>query len=97
VDELELRVLPGAVELGIWAKPRASKSRVVGIREGRLEVALAAPPVDGEANRELLRTLADHFGVARRSVELTSGESGRNKRVRITGIDEAAVLARIPR
>ncbi len=97
MEKLELRPLPDAVELAIWAKPRASKSRVVGIRDGRLEVALAAPPVDGAANQELVRTLADHFGVPRRSVELTAGEGGRAKRVRIAGIDEAAVLARIPK
>jgi len=35
-------------------KPRASKSRILGVREGMLEVALAAPPVDGEANAELI-------------------------------------------
>jgi uncharacterized protein (TIGR00251 family) len=97
VAKLELRTLPNAVEVAVWAKPRASKSRVVGIRDGRLEVALAAPPVDGEANQELVRTLADYFGVPRRNVELTAGEGGRAKRVRIAGVDEAAVLARIPK
>lgn len=97
MEKLELRALPGAVELGVWAKPRASKSRVLGVREGRLEVALAAAPVDGEANQELVRTLADHFGVPRRQVELTAGQAGRTKRVRIAGLDEAAVLARIPK
>jgi uncharacterized protein (TIGR00251 family) len=97
VQKLELRALPSGVELGVWAKPRASKSRVLGVREGRLEVALAAPPVDGEANEELVRLLADHFGVPRRNVELTAGQAGRTKRVRIAGLDEAAVLARIPK
>lgn len=69
----------------------------MGVREGRLEVALAAPPVDGEANEELIRTLADHFGVPKRNVELTAGQAGRTKRVRIIGLDEASVVARIPK
>ena len=63
-------------------KPRASKSRVLGEKEGLLEVAVAAPPVDGAANDELVRTLADHFGVAKSTLEVVSGHASRLKTVR---------------
>ena len=83
------------VILRVRAKPRASKSRVLGVREGSVEVAIAAPPVDGEANAELVRTLARHLGVPRSSVTIESGEAGRTKRVRIVGISAEGARGRL--
>jgi uncharacterized protein (TIGR00251 family) len=76
---------PGELRLKVRVKPRASKSRVLGLKGDELEVAVAAPPVDGAANLELIRTLADHYGVAKSAVEIVSGETGRHKIVRIVG------------
>jgi uncharacterized protein YggU (UPF0235/DUF167 family) len=45
----------GFVRIPVHAQPRASRSEVVGEHDGALKVRLAAPPVDGEANRELVR------------------------------------------
>ena len=53
----------GAVRFEVHAKPRARRSRIAGIRLGALTVQLAAPPVDGAANEELLGTLAEALGV----------------------------------
>ena len=79
----------------VLAKPRASKSGVRGARDGALEIAIAAPPVDGEANTELVRFLARAFGVAARDVTIESGEGGRHKRVHIARISELDARARI--
>ena len=75
------------VELMLHIQPRASKTGFQGEHDGRLEIRLAAPPVDGAANDELTRFLAAAFGVQRRAVAIVSGESGRRKRVRIAGVD----------
>jgi uncharacterized protein (TIGR00251 family) len=82
----------GAV-LEVLVQPRASRTRVVGEHDGRLKIQLAAPPVDGEANAALLAFLADALGVKRADVTLLAGETGRRKRVRIAGLDPAAVAA----
>jgi uncharacterized protein (TIGR00251 family) len=82
----------GAV-LEVLVQPRASRTRVVGEHDGRLKIQLAAPPVDGEANAALLAFLADALGVKRADVALLAGETGRRKRVRIAGLDPAAVAA----
>jgi uncharacterized protein len=79
----------GGVTLRVRVKPRASKSRVLGAKEGELEVAVAAPPVDGKANEELVRVLADHFDVPKSAIEITRGESGRSKLVRISVVPAA--------
>jgi uncharacterized protein (TIGR00251 family) len=68
--------------LSVRVKPRAAKSRVLGVKSGVLEVAVAAPPVDGAANDELLRTLAAHFDVPRSTLQIASGQTSRLKVVR---------------
>jgi uncharacterized protein len=77
----------GSVTLQIHARPGARATAVVGVHgdgaDARLKIALAAPPIDGEANATLRSFLADAFGVAQRNVTLLRGESGRRKTVRI--------------
>ncbi len=75
------------------AVPRASRSKVAGVHDGRLKVQLAAPPADGEANAALLALLAELLGARRSSVTLTAGHASRKKRVRVEGASAAAVLA----
>lgn len=87
----------GAVRFEVRAKPRARKSRVVGGRGDAVEVALAAPPVDGAANEELVRTLADALGVAKRQIALVRGESSRQKLVEVAGLSVEEVRARLER
>lgn len=72
-----------SVTLRVRVKPRASKSRVIGYKDDVLEVAVAAPPVDGEANEELVRTLAAHFDVPKSTIAIVSGHGSRVKLVRI--------------
>jgi uncharacterized protein (TIGR00251 family) len=76
----------GGVSLKVRVKPRAAKSRVLGERGGELEVAVAAPPVDGAANDELIAVLAEHFEVPKRDVTIAHGASGRSKIVRIARV-----------
>ncbi len=95
LSALKLVTRDGAVRLDVRAKPRAHKSRIVGEREGALEVALAAPPVDGAANEALVATLAKALGVPQSAVRIVRGESGRNKLVEIAGLGEDVVRARL--
>ena len=94
--------LPGIVADGDGARvtvqvvPRASRTEIVGAYgDDALRLRLAAPPVDGKANRELLRFLAEALGVPARSIELVSGQTGRRKVVRVAGLAPAAVRARL--
>lgn len=73
--------------------PRASRTRVAGVTEGGLKVQLHAPPVDGAANAALVELLASVLGVRKSAVTIVSGETSRHKRVRIEGVELAAVLA----
>ena len=77
----------GGCELLVLVQPRASRTKVVGEHDGRLKVALAAPPVDGEANAALVEFLSDLLGVKKAQVSLLDGQTGRRKRLKIDGLD----------
>jgi uncharacterized protein (TIGR00251 family) len=85
----------GAVRFEVHAKPRAKKSRVVGERGDSVEIALAAPPVDGAANAELVRFVGEVLGVPKRDVELVRGEMSREKLVAVKGLSLTDVETRL--
>ena len=75
--------------------PRAGRSEVAGIRNGAVLVRLAAAPVDGAANAELIEILSRVLEVPKRDITIISGDKSRSKRVRIAGLDRDAVIARL--
>ena len=95
-NEIALVAVTGGVRLAIFAKPRAKATEIRGVRDGAVEIALAAAPVDGAANEELIRFLAEVMGVPKRDVVLLAGEGGKQKRVEVRGvsIDEARAMLR---
>ena len=75
----------GAIVFTVRVVPRGSKSEIVGTHDGALKIRLAAPPVEGAANEELIKTLAKYFDVNKSSVEIVSGETAKTKQIRVTG------------
>jgi uncharacterized protein len=90
---LKLGTRGDAVLLDVHVVPRASKTAIVGLHDGRVRVALAAPPVDGVANAALLRFFADALALRLRDVTLVRGDKTRQKTLAIRGTDEATVRA----
>lgn len=74
----------------LHVQPGASKTSVAGLHGDRLKLRLAARPVDGEANRALVRFLADVLAVTQRDVEILRGTSGRSKTVQVRGAGPGA-------
>lgn len=75
----------GALSFKVRVVPRASRSEISGGHDGALRVRIAAPPVDGAANDELVRTLARAFDVSRSNVEIVAGHNSRSKQISIRG------------
>jgi uncharacterized protein len=73
----------GALVLTLHVQPGAARTGVAGMHGDALKLRLAAPPVEGKANDELRRFLAEAFGVPLRQVTLLRGETSRRKVVRI--------------
>jgi hypothetical protein len=72
--------------------PNARRTAADGLHDGALRVRLAAPPVDGKANAQLLGWLADELGCPKRAIVLLRGDTSRRKQVQID-LPEAVVAA----
>ena len=81
--------------LRLHVAPRARRTEVAGFHGDALKVRLAAPPVDNQANRALLEFLAERLGVGRSTLDLLSGQTGRDKRVLVRGVRGDAVRSRL--
>ena len=77
------------LELRVHAQPGARRTEVQGLHAGAIKIKLQARPVEGAANEALLQFLAEALQVPRRRCVLVSGESSRQKRVRIESPDRA--------
>ncbi len=73
------------ITFDVLVQPRASRAKLGPRHDGRIKVAVTAPPVDGEANAAVIELIAKALGVARRDVEVISGATSRRKTIRVTG------------
>ena len=73
------------VVIAVRAVPRAGRSGIAGERAGALLVKLAAAPVDGAANDELIAVLSAALRIPKRQMSVVAGERAREKRVLIEG------------
>src|SRR5688500_17510406 len=87
--------IPGGVRLRVYVAPRSSGNAVVGEHNGELKVALAAPPVEGAANRALIEYMAKRLGVPKSAVQLVSGETSRHKTLSVEGLDIETVMRKL--
>jgi hypothetical protein len=81
--------------LEIRLQPGAGRDQIVGERDGRLLIRVAAPALEGRANEALRRLLAKRLGVARGRVTIVRGERSRDKEVRIDGLSAADARERL--
>ena len=84
---------PEGVILNVKAQPRSSRAGIDGLLGDAVKVRIRCAPVDGKANRELIETLADAFGLPKARVEFKSGETSKTKRILLRGLTAAAVEA----
>src|SRR5260221_7966165 len=83
------------VTFAVRVHPRARKNAISGTVGDALKLALTAPPVEGKASQAVIEFFADLFQIPRSSVTIASGETSRNKVVRISGVNRAAVEQRL--
>lgn len=81
------------LKLNVHAVPGAKRTEPVGAYDDALRVRLAAPPVDGKANAELIRWAADALGVPQRAVRLVRGTTARRKQLEISFANASALAA----
>ncbi|MGQ9498422.1 MAG: DUF167 domain-containing protein [Desulfotomaculales bacterium] len=90
IQERENHVL-----FNVYVQPRAAKNEIAGAWGDALKVRLTAPPVEGQANRALIRFLSEALGVAPQNVNILGGGTARLKKVSVAGKTAAWVLERL--
>lgn len=83
------------VTFAVKVHPRARKNQITGTVGEALKLALTAPPLEGRANQAVIEFFADFFKISRSSITIASGETGRNKVIRISGISPEMVRRRL--
>jgi uncharacterized protein (TIGR00251 family) len=83
------------ITFAIKVHPRARKNAITGTVGNALKLALTAPHVEGKANQAVIEFFADFFEIPRSSVTIASGETSRNKVVRISGVNKRMVEERL--
>lgn len=78
-------------------QPNASQNEVVGFKGGVLQVRIAAPPVKGKANQELVKFLSSVLGVSKSNLTIEKGISGKKKIIAIRGLGQEQVARLLER
>lgn len=87
---------PEGVVLNVRAQPRSSRAGIDGLfGDDAVKVRIRSAPVDGKANKELVETLADAFGVPKSAISFKGGETSKTKRLLLRGVSADRVLSAV--
>ena len=75
--------------------PGSSQDKIIGIYNDALKIAIAAPPVEGKANKKCIAYLAKYFDVAKSKIEIISGQTSKNKLIKIYDISQKEFLDKL--
>jgi uncharacterized protein (TIGR00251 family) len=91
---ISIRETAAGTVFRIRVVPRASRSEMAGIQGDALKLRITAPPVEGKANEECIRLLAETLGVKKGQVTIIAGHASQTKTVVVDGVKakEIAVL-----
>jgi hypothetical protein len=92
---IPIRDMSAGVTFTVKVQPRARKNAITGTIGDALKLALTAPPVDGRANEACIEFFANLLDVPRSSVTIASGETSRNKVIRVAGLSADEVRRRL--
>ena len=86
-----MAALESEARIAVHVYPNASRNEVIGCQDGVLRVRVAAPPIKGKANRELISFLSKILGVAKGSIDIARGHTSRNKVIVIHSLSQEEV------
>lgn len=97
IGMIQLTTERGGVLLGVKVVPGASRERIMGEWDGRLKIAVAAPPEKGKANQAVVALVAGLLGVKKNQVSVAAGSSSPVKTIRIEQVSAEAVRLALDR
>jgi len=92
---ISIRESDRGATFNIKVHPRANKNAITGELGDALKVSLTTPPIDGRANSACIEFFAKLLKVPRSSVTIASGQTSRNKVIRVAGVSTQYVRDRL--
>ena len=92
---IPLQESESGVTFAVKVHPRAKKNAITGELGDALKVSLTTPPIEGRANEACIEFFAKLLKVPRSSVTIASGQSSRNKVIRVAGVNGQYVRDRL--
>ena len=92
--ELQVQELSSGVRHSINVKPRSRETKLLVEPEGTITLHVVSPPVEGKANREVVRWLAKRLGKRSSQIRIVAGLRSNTKIIEITNMNKAE-LSRI--
>ena len=95
---MALNIIPrkGGVQFSAVIQPRSSKNKICGLHDKSLKIRLTSPPVGGKANNMCVKLLAKILNISPSRIVIISGHTGRNKIIRVEGINTSEFLKKVP-
>lgn len=83
------------VRISIRVHPGAKQNAIVRLENGVWHIKIAASPVEGKANRELIEFISEVLGVSKSRITIEKGTTSRKKLIAVEGVTEAEVTKRL--
>ena len=80
-----LKQTPSGITLSLHCQPGAKQTKVLGLHDDCLKIALQAPPLENKANALLVAWLSKQLKVPQKQIQFISGQNSRKKRIEIQG------------
>ena len=96
-DTVSITAVEDGVRFAVHVQPRARSNQVCGVHGQAIKVRLVAPPVEGAANKALVKFLSGQLGVPKSHVSIIHGETSRHKVVEVLGVTPSMVRALLAR
>lgn len=90
-----MSISKSGVKISLLVSPNATRNEVPGFIDGIWQVKIAAPPIKGKANRELIAYLGQLLDVGKSSINIVKGHTSRNKLVAIDGLSQKEIMERL--
>lgn len=83
------------VLLTVHVQPNAVRTECVGVHGDAIKIRVAARPIQGAANEELIRFIADRCSLSRTQIQIQGGAETRRKRLCVRGVTAEVLVARL--
>lgn len=85
--KIPFRKTKDGIVIDVKVEPRSSKKGITGVLGDILKVKLTAPPVEGEANEQLIEVISEATGIRKSRIRIIRGLSSKKKVVEIKGVE----------